>query len=333
VVQRLQGRPASAACGLDSAGEEGCAREPEGLLQEASPGALATARALGPDDLYVVIEGGEFLAPAQQHLGGCRYAFPFEATIPGTYRVLALATRTDWRALNESIPGYPPLTRDDLLGERLLVQLGGEGAGAGEEAAEAARRAVRAGAAGEGSALPVCADPALLLQGRYVRVVPLKAMFASPAPHFWSKWWIDRDPPNGLGARYWTDLSKELFWTPYACREAALDLGAARAFLSGKRMNWRGDSHLRLVYNHLMRVVCGSAEAASKDQRLTEDAPLSHAPLCPGLVAGFTHDDTGAQVYSLVPAADPFRLLVVNFGQHHASGLAQGARAGLRGGA
>ena len=153
-----------------------------------------------------------------------------------------------------------------------------------------------------------------------MRAAPLTAMFAPPAPHFWSQWWVDRDPPNGLGARYWTDLSKGLFWTPYTCREAALDVGAARAFLAGKRMNWRGDSHLRLVYNHLMRVVCGSEQAASKDQRLTEDLPLSDAPLCPGLSAAFTHDDTGAQVYTLEPAADPFRLLVINFGQHHASG-------------
>lgn len=371
VVQRLQGCPASAACGSSAWATQAAAsapgrellqqhhqgqqREcgaeavaagvaaavgPVGLLQEVSPPrdaspALAAARALGPDDLYVVMEGGEFLSPAQVHLGGCRYAFPFHATIPGTYRVLAMATRTDWRSLNESIPGYPPLTRDDMLGERVLVEIGG-GQGQGdsgvESASEAARAAIRMAATGvppnstssSGTLpplpLPLC-TPQNLLVGRFVRSVSVVGMFDPPAPHFWSKWWVDRDPPNGLGARYWTDLSKDLYWTPYACREAPLNLAAARAFLVGQRMNFRGDSHLRLVYNHMMRVVCGSEQAASKDQRLTEDLPRSDAPLCPGLVwAGFTHDDMGGQVYTLEPQADPPNLLVINFGQHHASG-------------
>ena len=249
----------------------------------------------------------------QVHLGGCGYAFPFEVTVPGVYRVLALATRTDWRSLNESIAGYPPLTRDDLLGERALIELG---SGVGEADSEAARVAVRAAAG-----LLVC-DTDALLRGRWVRASTVVGMFSERAPWFWSRWWIDRDPPNGLGARYWTDLSRDLFWTPYVCAAPLLDAGAARAFLAGKRMNFRGDSQLRLVYNHLMRVVCGSTEAASKDQKLTDDV-VANAPDCPGLIASFTHDMMGEQPYSLEPAAEPASLLVVNFGQHHASGRAR----------
>ena len=223
-----------------------------------------------------------------------------------------MATRTDWRALNESIASYPPLTRDDLLGERALVALGG----ADEAASEAARAAARAPAG-----LPRC-DADGTLRGRWVRGSSVAGMFAQPAPWFWSRWWIDRDPPNGLGARYWTDLSSDLFWTPYACAAPRLDVAAARAFLAGKRMNWRGDSQLRLVYNHLMRVVCGSTEAASKEQKLTDDV-VADAPDCPGLTASFTHDMMGEQPYSLEPTAAPASLLVVNFGQHHASGRAR----------
>jgi hypothetical protein len=86
-------------------------------------------------------------------------------------------------------------------------------------------------------------------------------------------------------------------------------------------MNWRGDSQLRTVYNHFMRVFCGNPEAASKAQTLTEDLVISAVPDCPGLSASFTADRTGDQPVALGPVeALPNHLTVVNFGQHYAAG-------------
>jgi hypothetical protein len=214
VVRRLKGCPASARCGIDALTPSdrlaACLTEPAQVLNVLdwnSSFGLSDLRALGPDDFLVALEGAEFIAPQQVHVGGCEYIFPFHVTIPGTYRLLAQLTRSDWRSANESVAGYPPLTRDDLLGTRALMEIGG--GGVTNTITEVAREAVLTGnnALGGTPVLPVCTDP--LPAGRYVRTMTTLDMFALPQPWFRTHWWIDRDEPNGLGIRYYTEMTKD----------------------------------------------------------------------------------------------------------------------------
>jgi hypothetical protein len=74
------------------------------------PATAAAAEALGPDDISVWLEGAELLSPLGVHTGNCMYDFSFRVTIPGVYRVVAVVTRSDWDALDETsyTTKYPP---------------------------------------------------------------------------------------------------------------------------------------------------------------------------------------------------------------------------------
>jgi hypothetical protein len=100
VVERVAGCPVAPACRSGRARPADCA----GPHFAEPPPAAAEEDAwdLGPDELFVIIEGAEFLRPRGVHVGGCRYIFPFDMALPGAYRIFALALRSDWQALNET---------------------------------------------------------------------------------------------------------------------------------------------------------------------------------------------------------------------------------------
>jgi hypothetical protein len=56
---------------------------------------------LGPDELVVDLMGPELLALRQEHLGGCAYAFPFEVTLAGPFRLTVQLLRSNFSALDE----------------------------------------------------------------------------------------------------------------------------------------------------------------------------------------------------------------------------------------
>lgn len=87
---------------------------------------FSLASALGPDELWVTLEGAEFHVLPALHVGKCTYILPFAVTIPGLYRLHAYAFRADYAALDEIkyADRYPPLTLDSIMGDKLLIQLG-----------------------------------------------------------------------------------------------------------------------------------------------------------------------------------------------------------------
>ena len=75
----------------------GC--EPLPPLAPGTPASIIRdAQLLGPDELLMVLEGGELLTPYGVHVGKCSYVFPFSATIPGAYRVGVFGVHADWDA-------------------------------------------------------------------------------------------------------------------------------------------------------------------------------------------------------------------------------------------
>ena len=60
---------------------------------------------LGPDDLRVHLEGPELLSVPGMHIGACTYEFDFQVTVPGQYRVVAIAERADFDGMAEILNG------------------------------------------------------------------------------------------------------------------------------------------------------------------------------------------------------------------------------------
>ena len=295
--------------------------------------AIEDAWELGPDELLVRLEGAEFLALSCLHVGACRYICHFSVTIPGSYRLVVEGLRANWSAIAEA-GGYPPLIRDQIAGDRLLIMLGGENAGdaAANEAARAtvvaAAQCGKDGVAGSAAgALPTCVDANA--PGRWVRTVSADAMFAKSEP-----WWLpaQREYPSagqfsnsvGLGTRYFTQLDIELQWLPYACCVRPLAPAVAAACISDG-FSVRGDSHSRGFYKHMMRYACGISEAVYKDHK-----PFT--PICLGS-ENFSATQTcaifrNAACFEWDPLAEhvpewktwesimPMGHLVINSGQH-----------------
>jgi hypothetical protein len=81
---------------------------------------------LGPDDLRVHLEGPELHGVPGRHVGNCVYEFNFRVTIPGQYRLVAIAEHSDYDALAE-VPegraageGAPACVRV-LCGQRAML--------------------------------------------------------------------------------------------------------------------------------------------------------------------------------------------------------------------
>ena len=138
--------------------------DPHDMLQ-------AFSVALGPDEIFLTLEGPEFHALPSVHLGECAYALPFAVTIPGPYRLYALALRADYAAVDELTyaKGYPPVTLDGITGDKLLLHMGAQ---APEAQASARAAALQTGAGSMRDGLPPCSGHASLGEGRYVRRVP-----------------------------------------------------------------------------------------------------------------------------------------------------------------
>jgi ferredoxin len=254
-----------------------------------SADAIEDAWEVGPDDLFVRLEGAEFLALRCVHVGACAYVCPFRVTLPGTYRVVAVGLRADWAALSE-LAGYPPLIRDNISGDMLLVSFGGgdggesgSGSGSGGLAAssEAARAAAVSAARCEGGAASPAAPAPRRCEdanapGRWVRSVSTEGQFNGTS-------WLQpgqeypEDGPTsegkGLGIRLFTRLDTELVWLPYACCRRALTPAAAAACVTGGGLTVLGDSHSRVFFNGVMRFACGIDGAAPKQHWGSACAP------------------------------------------------------------
>ena len=270
---------------------------------------------LGPDELFVTLEGAEFHALPAVHVGGCSYALPYAVTIPGPYRLYALALRADYAALDELTYAkmYPPFTLDAITGDKLLLHLG---AVTPEEQASARASALDAGAGSPRAHLPPCSGHASLGEGRYVRRVPtsLNDTFAPAHPPYPTPEW-----PNGTILSYFVQLREEFEFVPYACRRpVAIDpQSVARRCFSSRRVDIRGDSHTRALFNHAMLRVCGIHNTALKGVQTSSCVDNSSgSPWCQDAFICLTPDPMGL---GLDQALQDFDVVAVNFGQHLAS--------------
>ena len=259
------------------------------------------ADTIGPDELYVVVEGAEFLVPLQQHTGDCVYTFPITATVPGKYRVSVTVQRSDWDGAAEvSKEKWPPLTLDQLLGSFVFIQLG-----SGDT--DAALTTLRDAHA----ALPACTGSAVF-HGRYVRTSPVGNLLnGSRLPSF------QRKPGFDDNIRYYTNLHTDVEWLPYSCSRHVPAEDAAVACFARRKVRMVGDSHTRVLFNYMARRMCGLPSAAVKgfDRKcLSELTGLP--PQCRGLDLCYVFDPAGSMVGKVAAELGQRDILTLNFGQH-----------------
>lgn len=275
------------------------------------------ASALGPDELWVTLEGAEFHVLPALHLGNCSYALPYAVTLPGLYRLHAYALRADYASLDEIkyADHFPPLTLDSILGSKLLIQLGSASTG-DQDAARAKVLGPLVASSDLGPrtpALPSCSASTLNEGGlgRYVRKVPTTpATFAPDQPPF--------SMPLNLGSQpmsFFVQLQDEYEFLPYACRRPPFDASrtAARCF-SSRKVNFRGDSQMRVFYNHIMQRVCGVPLAAIKGA-WQESTCIFNTSLCQDALVCLMADPLAETLENITS----FDVVAVNFGQHQAS--------------
>lgn len=306
-VRRLVGCPASAACGAGDNATD-CAALP--FNADTPLAVLADARALGPDELSVVLEGVELHELRGTHEGNCSYVFPFAVATPGTYRIWVLATHADWDAINELVEGFPRLTLDRPLGDAALVELGDVGA------ARTVHAAVLAG-----ESVPPCADANP--PGRWVARAPLPEGFFARAPA--------PVPPHGPGhvttgdgVPFLSNLSVDWAWLPYACRWRSVPADSHACL--ARALNFRGDSQLRTLFNEFTWRLVGVARAAVKGVEgptCVDGLRGGSGGILPGFFACFSSDPYGEMrdkfLSGNIEEPHPW-LVVTNFGQHFASG-------------
>jgi hypothetical protein len=264
------------------------------------------ASALGPDELWVTLEGAEFHVLPALHIGQCTYILPFAVTIPGLYRLHALVLRADYAALDEIkyAERFPPVTLDNVVGEKLLLQLGST-----LPSEQKAARMTIIEPHMNNHALPLCNSTTFL--GRYVRSVPTtNDTFSPDLPPFLM--------PQVLGVRpmsFFVQLQEEFTYVPYTCRRSPFNAArtAGRCFAS-KSVNFRGDSQMRIFFNHFMQRVCGLHNAASKTAWYVSTC-LYNSSFCQDSSMCLTSDPMAEKQVNITD----FEVLAINFGQHPAS--------------
>ena len=261
------------------------------------------AHALGPDELWVSLEGAEFHVLPSIHTGGCTYLLPFAVSIPGIYRLHALALRSDYASIDERrfSNGFPALTLDSITGSKLLLQLGSSSS----EVQNIARNSILQ------STLSPCYNVSDGNEGRYVRKIPTTSATFDPlvAPF---------KMPLNLGEEpmsFFVGLQDEFVFLPYACRRPEFNSTqtAARCF-SSKKINFRGDSQMRVFFNHALKRVCGIPEAAIKGA-WQESTCVRESLNCHDALICLTADPMALTLEN----STEFDIVAVNFGQHPAS--------------
>lgn len=219
------------------------------------------AARLGPDELDVTLEGPEFLGSIRGlHVGRCVYEFPYAVMIPGVFRLLVIAVRSEWRAVDESIDGFPPVHFDRISGSRLLLTLPFGGhlglprteyvAGSNVSLLDAQTASLQATVLDRTDRLKQCSSETSV-PGRWVRRSTEAGMFDAPTPQFSSS----RSFPFAPGEGFYTDRREALVWLPLACQTPTPLIEPREVQLCMKRVravDFVGDSQTRVLCDHLL---------------------------------------------------------------------------------
>lgn len=209
---------------------------------------------LGPHELLAFIEGPERAWLRPEHQGGCIYKLPFRVQVPGKYRLHILQIRSDFAAMDETIDAFPPIDAVYITGlEGLRFSLGESvhGAEHDKRASTAALRAVLSR-----TGLPRCTSGNAA--GRFVYAGTLSSLYETPprAAHIVAS-------ARHIDRTNYTTHANQFEWRPYSCALTRFEPAAFRAATAGLRIDLFGDSHMRMLFSHLLQS-CNVSTVVSK---------------------------------------------------------------------
>ena len=266
---------------------------------------------LGPHELLALIEGPERAWLRPEHMGNCSYRLPFRTQVPGKYRLHILQVRSGFAAMDETIDAFPPIDAVYITGyEGLRFSLGETALGANhdEHASAAALNAVLSR-----SGLPRCASGNAA--GRFVFTGNLQALYNAPprAAHVLaSARLIDRTN--------YTTHTDQFEWRPYSCALARFEPVMFRAATAGLRIDFFGDSHVRLLFSHILHTCNVSTHALSKTKPFCIEQGTMPQCMESSICYIGKHEGSDFINYDNDSGHGPKRdVLIINVGNHPAS--------------
>jgi len=258
-------------------------------------------------------KGPELVWMPQRHVGECAYEFEYKVERASLYRLVGFSYRGGYGSLNEIQEPehyFPPLQYDDLTGEWAWIDLnlydeGDEGhPGIRQERAEGRPKCARLDAPGR-----------WVHYGGGARVWLSNPLQHKPRPHgTYRKWLVD---------------PRQFRWQPYGCDAPEYAPHDVQQCLSGRSIQFRGDSHTRVLMAHFAYSACGSPFTDHVPACLAAGRGCNNSRLCRAFdtvgmgemehrtqqVIGFGPESVNYTGYS------GWDTLVINFGHHQSSSL------------
>ena len=250
--------------------QERACDEASGWISPDAALAAEVRRSMGPHELHLVIEGVETRWLEQEHLGRCAYRFPFRLAVAAPrHRLRLLQLRRDYWGFNEVNMSEFPLNDVVVIADCVFFSLPTQQQQATRPAASLPNLAAAEAAS---SRLPECVESTE--EGRFV-ATDANVLDGEPIL-------LRSDMPD---AKFYVDLHTPTAaqWRPFDCAVPYVSPADFQSRFDGKRVDFAGDSHARVFFNHVLRTYCSVENAAHKGWGNSQCLGFGEMPLCPRL--------------------------------------------------
>ena len=250
-------------------------------------------RSIGPHEFFTLIEGVETIWLAQEYLGHCVYRFPFRLSIPSPrHRLHLVQMRKDYWGFNEVNSSLFPQVDISVIANQVFFTL----------------------------PWPISQiSDTKILEDCVSNPKSSRFVLTETSADIFDYTPLSLSQSDLPLTNFYVDLRSSIStrWDSYDCK---IPQTTPQSFVecgSGLKIDFIGDSHLRVLFNHLLRIFCGVPQAAQKGWGVSQCIRFGEMPLCPLLSACLIYspylDFTGDEGHGSDRDA-----LVLNFGNHPA---------------
>lgn len=250
---------------------------------------------IGPDEFTFSLEGPEIheLISNMTYLGRCVYLLPFKVETPGRYHINIVWWRENFQGANDiRDTGWLPMHYDLPLGLSVFIDL-----------------------SKSNEIIKLKSPTCNLRSSSYEYMHGYWSLNKAQGPEsiFHSPTTLDQPNERGAFVKYVINI-ENYNWNPSVCQMKKFDRVKAGQCLSGKRVFFQGDSHMRQLRNSLVMLVCGVAYHVEVGGCMQDSCyEFDLRGLC-----SFADGTASDPAYMLREDVD---LYVANFGHHFIDGV------------